>query len=277
MAVMEYPQREKFFAMKFVRLLTKAVAAQDLGPEVCWLLAIIASTEDAKRYRGAVSYYNEQLAPLCGFSVWQLIRNRKKAIDLGWLHYTPSSKRKAGRYWVLIPSHLVGVPDSAVDESDVNGSLAPVQNHPQGNGVLIGADAKPSARNPQGKRQTILPNPNPNPKDPDPEEDCSEQISEPPVLTFPCNGRIKQWPLSQAQVSRFGELYPAVRILEECRAALGWCEGNPTKRKTSSGMLRFLHRWLAKEQNKASALGDSSPTRKQRPSTARFLTKEFSP
>lgn len=112
-----YPTRDKFFAFRFCRLLAKTASAQELGPDVCWLLTVIAMQEDAKRYKGAVTYYNDQLAPLCGFSEKSLMRARNTAIDSGWLHYTAGGNRKAGRYWCLIPNHLDDIPDTQMDES----------------------------------------------------------------------------------------------------------------------------------------------------------------
>ena len=32
----------------------------------------------------------------------------------------------------------------------------------------------------------------------------------------------------------------------------GWLQGNPTRQKTKSGIMRFINSWLAKEQNRGS-------------------------
>jgi hypothetical protein len=56
--------------------------------------------------------------------------------------------------------------------------------------------------------------------------------------------------VTQRQVERWKELYPAVEIMGELRKMSGWLEGNPTRRKTRSGILRFITSWLAKEQDK---------------------------
>ena len=56
-----YPKRPKFYANQFCRLLTKSAAAQDLGPEACWLLTIVVHQEHSKWYGGPVTYYNDQL------------------------------------------------------------------------------------------------------------------------------------------------------------------------------------------------------------------------
>ncbi len=45
-------------------------------------------------------------------------------------------------------------------------------------------------------------------------------------------------------------LYPAVDIPGQLRAMRGWLLGNPTKRKTARGVLRFVITWLAREQDR---------------------------
>ena len=114
----EYPTRDKFFANRFVRLLTKTATAQVIGSEACWLLTIVAQQEDSKRYTGEVLYWNEQLSALCGFGSTKRLRNiRNKAIDTGWLYYEQGGKGKAGRYWVLIPKQFEDLPDGPCDEN----------------------------------------------------------------------------------------------------------------------------------------------------------------
>lgn len=81
--------------------------------------------------------------------------------------------------------------------------------------------------------------------------DCTEpsQASAPPVLQFILNDKT-YYPITQADIDHFKELYPGVDIMQELRKICGWCEGNPTKRKTKSGALKFVHSWLAREQNR---------------------------
>lgn len=99
-------------------------------------------------------------------------------------------------------------------------------------------------------------------------EDRSELISEsialadsaPPVLVFPTSGTIRQWRLTQYQVSRWVELFPGVEVLAECRKALAWVEATPSKRKTVGGMPRFLAGWLGRQQNAAAKATGSTVT-----------------
>ncbi len=113
-----YPKRPRFFAFRFCRLMAKVCLANEIGPEACWMLAVIAQCEDAKKYTAPVTYFNDQLMPLIGAgSVDTLDRIRRKAIDAGWLDYTPGRKGVAGKYFVTIPTHLCGLNDGAFDEN----------------------------------------------------------------------------------------------------------------------------------------------------------------
>jgi hypothetical protein len=120
-----YPAERKlqrFFAMKFLRLLVKTAAAQAIGTDGCWLLTIVVTTEDKTRYRRGVTFYNEQLMSLLGFTRWhKLDAVRTAAIEHGWLHYNPPPKGTRGRpgiYWVTLPSYAVDLPDDFLDEGE---------------------------------------------------------------------------------------------------------------------------------------------------------------
>lgn len=117
---MIYPKRPPYFAQRFIRLLARTCVAQDLGADVFVLLTVIVTTEDAKRYRGAVTYFNEPLRDLIGVKkTHTLIATRTRAIDAGWLHYEKppnGSRRIPGKYWVTIPKGLENTPDSPMDE-----------------------------------------------------------------------------------------------------------------------------------------------------------------
>ena len=54
----------------------------------------------------------------------------------------------------------------------------------------------------------------------------------------------------QSQVDEWQKLYPAVDVMQELRNMVGWIQGNPNKRKTRTGIMRFCNAWLAREQNK---------------------------
>lgn len=127
----EYPKREPFFAHRFVRLLTKTAAANQIGHGACWLLSIIAHQEDAKRYRGPVTFYNFQLIAVAGFTSENTLNAyREKAINSGWLHYEKGGKGCPGLYWCTIPRGFAAIKDGAIDEDSpqLSPSKVEVQN-----------------------------------------------------------------------------------------------------------------------------------------------------
>ena len=63
------------------------------------------------------------------------------------------------------------------------------------------------------------------------------------------------FPVKEDDISKWSALYPAVDILAELRKMAGWLDANPTRRKTKSGIRRFVNGWLAKEQDR----GGSAP------------------
>lgn len=112
-----YPEREPFYAIRFVRLLMNTSAVQEIGQGAVLLLVAIAHTEDAARYRRAVTFYDPQLVMILGMKSWgALDRARRAAISAGWLHYLPGGKGRAGKYWTMIPDHAQGLGDYAIDE-----------------------------------------------------------------------------------------------------------------------------------------------------------------
>ena len=63
-----------------------------------------------------------------------------------------------------------------------------------------------------------------------------------------------QYPVYKEDIDRWGELYPAVDITRELRKMVGWIEANPKKRKTRTGIKRFINSWLSKAQDKGGNL-----------------------
>lgn len=51
-------------------------------------------------------------------------------------------------------------------------------------------------------------------------------------------------------IQKWSQLYPAVNISNELRAMIGWLDANPSKRKTASGIERFINSWLKRAQDK---------------------------
>lgn len=98
---------------------------------------------------------------------------------------------------------------------------------------------------------------NPNPKS-NPKEYCAEPqaADAPPVISLPLNDGTF-FDVSENDRAKWSQLYPNVDVLQQLRNMAGWCDANPTKRKTRGGIKRFITAWLAKEQDKG---GKASPT-----------------
>lgn len=79
-----------------------------------------------------------------------------------------------------------------------------------------------------------------------------QQQEKPPIFTLPCIGG-GEFPLTQEDVDKWAELYPAVDVPQEIRAMIGWLDANPSRRKTVSGAKRFANNWLSKAQNQGGA------------------------
>lgn len=76
----------------------------------------------------------------------------------------------------------------------------------------------------------------------------SLESSEPAIISLTLNTGEK-YPITQEDIENFKKLYPAVDVLQQFRNMCGWLDANPTKRKTRSGIKRFVNTWLAREQN----------------------------
>ena len=90
---------------------------------------------------------------------------------------------------------------------------------------------------------------------------CAEQNSAPEtgeapdaVMTLPLNDKT-EFPILESDVEKWAELYPAVDILSELRKMRGWLDANQKRRKTKSGILRFVNGWLSREQDRGVTRG----------------------
>ncbi|MBI1347223.1 hypothetical protein GC163_13160 [bacterium] len=262
-----YPNRDRCFAHKFCRLLAKVVAAQEIGPEGCWLLDVIAHQEDAKHYRGPVLFYNSQLMSVCGFaSENRLIRIRQRCIDAGWLNYESGGNRKPGLYWVTIPEGMEAA-DSPMDESD---SLHIDLQNGGANGSRTEAEAssasimeveteveRRSSESSNGGSSTLslLPNSISSEQSSIAPSPSAENYpdSNPIILEFPTKQSGQTWPLRESKVREYESTFPRIDVLAELRKARQWCSDNPGKRKTAKGMPKFLGAWLAKADSEGNS------------------------
>lgn len=68
-------------------------------------------------------------------------------------------------------------------------------------------------------------------------------------ISLPLNDKTF-YKVPMSDVEHFKELYPVVNVEQELRSMLGWLENNPAKRKTRSGIKRFINKWLCETQNR---------------------------
>jgi hypothetical protein len=108
---------------------------------------------------------------------------------------------------------------------------------------------------PSQNRDLPIPIPLPPPYPPPSEGEFAETArpsaaTEPPaLLTFECDGPVKEWHLAQATVDSLRAAYPSLDVLGEARKALAWVQADPGRKKTARGMLRFLTGWMGRAQD----------------------------
>jgi hypothetical protein len=77
--------------------------------------------------------------------------------------------------------------------------------------------------------------------------------AEPALLVFPCNGKVKEWRLTQTQVDEWSALFVGVDVMDQCRRALAWVKAKG--KKTAKGMPKFLVGWLGRTNDRGGSNG----------------------
>ena len=75
------------------------------------------------------------------------------------------------------------------------------------------------------------------------------------VCTLPLNQGNHE--VFEADVQQWQALYPAVDVRQELRSIKGWSLANPQRRKTKTGIAKFVNSWLSRSQNEAKPGGGS--------------------
>jgi uncharacterized protein YdaU (DUF1376 family) len=92
-----------------------------------------------------------------------------------------------------------------------------------------------------------------------PKEYCAEPSGSPPpveenaVALLPTNrydSAGEQFPVTQSLFNEFQNAYPSVDVPQQLGAIRAWLITNKARRKTKSGMPKFINRWLGKEQDR---------------------------
>ncbi|CRL45853.1 hypothetical protein SGGMMB4_03957 [Sodalis glossinidius str. 'morsitans'] len=74
--------------------------------------------------------------------------------------------------------------------------------------------------------------------------------SEPMFISLPLNDG-SEFSVTEALVTEFESLYPAVDVRQELRNQRGWLLAQPRRRKTRRGIRRFVSGWMCREQDRA--------------------------
>jgi hypothetical protein len=80
----------------------------------------------------------------------------------------------------------------------------------------------------------------------------------PTVISLPLNDGTF-FDVSENDRAKWSQLYPNVDVLQQLRNMAGWCDSNPTKRKTRGGIKRFITSWLSREQDKGGKAPQNKP------------------
>jgi hypothetical protein len=78
------------------------------------------------------------------------------------------------------------------------------------------------------------------------------------IRISPATGDFEEWAILGTDVEGFDEAYPDLNIQGELMKVAAWLKSNKPKRKTPSGMTRFLNGWMDRAQNRG---GDSARRR----------------
>jgi phage replication O-like protein O len=70
-------------------------------------------------------------------------------------------------------------------------------------------------------------------------------------IKLPLNRKDTFHHVSEDDYNEYLELYPAANITIEFRKMYAWLKSNPKRKKTASGIGRFIHNWLSKAQDRA--------------------------
>ena len=95
-------------------------------------------------------------------------------------------------------------------------------------------------------------------------EQAQEEPREVPVIELPLNDGTA-YGVTRGEIREFAELYPAADVEQELRNMRGWCMANPRKRKTRSGVRKFITGWLARVQDKGGSPGTAGRAAPENP------------
>lgn len=86
------------------------------------------------------------------------------------------------------------------------------------------------------------------------DDHSTQQPEEPSVFELTLNDG-SAYGVTQSEIDKYSKLYPAVDIRQEIRGMIGWLDANPSRRKTRTGIRRFMNNWLSKTQDQGGTNG----------------------
>lgn len=88
-------------------------------------------------------------------------------------------------------------------------------------------------------------------------------VFEIPLVTKTASGESELFGITQAQVDKLADLFPALDVPQELREIEAWNLANPKNRKYRAGFMRHVTQWLTKSQNRARPAMRASPAIQQ--------------
>lgn len=86
------------------------------------------------------------------------------------------------------------------------------------------------------------------------DDHSTQQPEEPSVFELTLNDG-STYGVTQSEIDKYSKLYPAVDVRQEIRGMIGWLDSNPARRKTRTGIRRFMNNWLSKTQDQGGTNG----------------------
>lgn len=95
----------------------------------------------------------------------------------------------------------------------------------------------------------------------------------PAAITLTLNDKT-EFEITDSHVSEWAQLYPAVDVMQELRKMKGWLNSNPKRRKTKSGILKFVNGWLSREQDRGHIIAANEPPARKYRNLSEVLREE---
>lgn len=92
-----------------------------------------------------------------------------------------------------------------------------------------------------------------------PEPAPAAPVDEVVVMRLPCIANVQGWPVTESQLVKWRETFPAVDVIGELRKMSAWLDANSGNRKTYKGTPRFVVSWLGRAQDRGPITATAHP------------------